>query len=103
MGVEFVCPSITSPAEFPDTPVTVPAFLTQNPHIKFGDIQNKGYVLIDITAERCQSEWYYVDDHLTPGDGETLAEVYATINGGNHAVVSNPSTPRDNPPALAPA
>lgn len=102
MGVEFVCPSVTSPAEFPDTPVTVPAFLTQNPHIKFGDIQHKGYILVDITPERCQSEWYFVADHLAPNDVEALAQVYKTDDGGNHAVTAAPSSPRVNPPEPAP-
>lgn len=103
MAVEFVCPSVTSPAAFPDTAITVPAFITQNPHIKYGDIQNMGYTLVDITAERCQSEWYFVEDHLVPAEGESLAAVYATVNGGNHVETSTASEPLANPPALAPA
>ncbi len=102
MAVEFVCPSVTSPGEFPDTPVTVPAFLTQNPHIKFGDIQNKGYILVDITAERCQSEWYFIGDHLAPNDVEALAAVYKTDNGAHRASTGTVSEPIANAPAFAP-
>lgn len=103
MAVEFVCPSVTSPAEFPDTPVTVPVFLLQNLHIKFGDIQNKGYILIDVTPERCQSEWYFVGTHLAPNDNEYLAHVFKTNNGANRNSAGAASEPRADSPELAPA
>ncbi len=102
MAVEFVCPSVTSPAGFPDTPATIPAFLTQNPHIKFGDIQRRGYMLVDITTERCQSEWYFVDDHVAPNDGESLGTVFGTQDGQNHVVDTVASMPRENAPPFAP-
>jgi len=65
VGVEFVTPSVTSPG----VPINIGGFLTfENPHLKYVELTKKGFVLLDITAEKIQSDWYYVStiDQMNP-------------------------------------
>jgi alkaline phosphatase D len=58
VGVEFVTTSITSPG------LPIPggsALITLlNPHIKYVDLAQQGYYILDITKTKTQSDWYYV-------------------------------------------
>ena len=58
VGVEFVTTSITSPG----LPVPVPVSLVKfnNPSVKYVDLIQKGYLILDIDKTRTQADWYYV-------------------------------------------
>ncbi len=59
LGVEIVVPGVTSPG-FPDQLANVAKGLVQdNRHLKFADVNQRGYVVLDITPERVQSSWYH--------------------------------------------
>ncbi|MFN5633545.1 MAG: alkaline phosphatase D family protein [Flavobacteriia bacterium] len=65
IGVEFVTPSVTSPG----VPINIGGFLTfENPHLKYVELTKKGFVILDITAEKIQSDWYYINtiDQMNP-------------------------------------
>ncbi len=95
LGVEFVCPSITSdnfdeiliergfPAE--GTPAAVAALevatLAENLHIKSVDLENHGYSIVDIDAERTVCDTFFVP-HLAPADGETFHESWEVRKSG---------------------
>ena len=62
LGVEIVCPAVSSPSAFlgpegearlADTPKT-------RPHLKFLDGRSRGYVVLDITRDRLQADWWFV-------------------------------------------
>ena len=77
--------------------------LTQNPHMKYIDLSEHGYVIVTANAERCQGDWFFVDDILAPSDGERFATAWFTETGGNHLVeATEPQAPRAMAPALAP-
>jgi alkaline phosphatase D len=102
LGVEFVCTSITSPGLDVLAPVSE-ALRLNNPHMKYIDLARKGYMVLDVTPERCQGEWWYVDDILDPGTGESFGAGYFTADGGNRVqTASGASSPRADAPALAP-
>lgn len=105
MAVEFVCTSITSPGL--GLPPAAESSVEQlapliNPHMKYINLQEKGYMLLDITPQRAQAEWYFVPTISEPSTDESLGAVFATEAGANHVVAGEPSAPRNNPPPLAP-
>lgn len=101
LAVEFVAPSITSPGLDQLAPVQNVIRLL-NPHMKYVDLSQHGYVLLDITDERCQAEWWYVDTIETDNLAESFGTAFATVAGVNALTPGTQSTPRDDAPALAP-
>ena len=102
LGTEFVCTSVTSPG-LEAAQSLVPLLKLLNPHMKYVDLAQKGYLLLDITQERVQGEWWYVDTVLEPSEAEFLGAAYAVASGSRHLVESESATePRDSAAALAP-
>ncbi|GAB3672059.1 alkaline phosphatase D family protein [Salinisphaera aquimarina] len=100
MAVEFVGTSVTSPG----SDASPDAIKAQNPHMKYVQLASRGYLLLDITAERVQGEWWYVDDILTRNEQQRFAAAYRVRAGENRVVeASGMTTPRTDAPALAPA
>jgi alkaline phosphatase D len=57
-GVEFVATSITSSnGSIPVGPAVIQLL---NPHIKFVELQDHGYFVLDLTADRAQAEYVFV-------------------------------------------
>lgn len=103
LGVEFVSPSVTS-GGFPEgtTPLFQLAFRVADPQIKYFDGERHGYVLLDITPERTQGEWWYVDSILDQNAPEQFGTALFTLSGENRLrSASEPSAPRADaaPPA----
>lgn len=77
LGVEFVTPSVTSPG-FPDGAAEfVSAVLpVVNPHMKYTDLKNHGFILMDVTHQRAQAEFYYAENiDLAEQSGVELSKV----------------------------
>lgn len=103
VAVEFVATAITSPFAIP-IPEGQQAFMLVNPHIRYTDWDKKGYLLLDVTPERVQGEYWYVSTITTPGGTESFGTAYAVANGSNHlgllpVAASEPKT--DVPPLAA--
>ncbi len=99
LGVEFVTTSITSPG-FPDglgelASVVLPVV---NPHMKYTDLTNKGFILIDVTRQRAQAEFYYaadISDRNRSGEESDTVKVMAVEEGDSHLIEDAPvSRPR---------
>ena len=58
-GVEFVGPSVTSPGI--SLPLGAAAIQAANPHIKYADLAQHGFMILDINRTRIQNDWYYVN------------------------------------------
>jgi len=104
LGVEFVTPSVTS-SGFPagTTPLLQAAFNLVDPHIKYFEGEQHGYVLLDMTHERTQGEWWYVDSITDPASGEYYATGLFTRSGENHLRRAEaPTEARPDAPVLAP-
>lgn len=93
VAVEFVCTSVTSPGLEALNDLT-PILKLLNPHMKYVDLARKGYMLLDITPERTQGEWWYVDQVAEPGGGETFGAAYV-VDAGSHRLrtADGPSAP----------
>jgi alkaline phosphatase D len=62
LAVELVTPAISSPPLYASAERRDAVALLQllSPHLKFVEGDHRGYVLIDVTRSRLQSEWYFV-------------------------------------------
>jgi alkaline phosphatase D len=80
VAVEIGTPSITS-ANYDEYTgkdtvlMTEQLFLKANPHLKYVDLRNHGYVIISLTKEKGIAEWYYEDNIRTPNSKEYKAKV----------------------------
>ena len=102
LAVEFVATSVTSPGLDQLAPLQglLPAM---NPHMKYVDLAKKGYLLLDVTPERLQGEWWYSDTIATSSEVESFGAGYFTADGDNHlSKASAPSEARADAPAPAP-
>ena len=69
VGAEFVSPSVTTDSFARTVLPHVPGvaalarrvFLWQNRHIRLADLHRHGYVVVDVTAESLQADWWHVD------------------------------------------
>ena len=92
IGTEIVTPSITSPAWPPeDQLATIKA---ARPHLKYVTGQHRGYVVLDITRERLQADWWYVPTILERSESEQFGKGMVSAAGQPHLVdASAPATP----------
>lgn len=58
-GVEFVGPSVTSPGI--NIPLGASAIQASNSHIKYADLSQHGFMILDVNTTRTQCDWYYVN------------------------------------------
>lgn len=97
LAVEFVCPALTS------LRTSKLAGKDLNPHQKFNNHLDRGYILLDITEQAFQCEWYYTNTLTTRDDSTQFAKGLLTKTQTNHLVEANQSYPISNIAVLAPA
>ncbi len=78
--------------------------MANNPHLKYADIANQGYLLLDVTAARVQGEYFFTSP---APDVRSATETFARalfVQAGTQRLSTGttPSTARANAPALAP-
>ena len=73
IAAEFCGTSITSPGR-PQS--RTDAIVRDNPHILYGDSARRGYVVLDVTAERCTARLRVIDN---PADREAAVTTAATF------------------------
>ena len=77
-GVEFVTPSVTSPGI--NLGVASTLIQASNSHMKYVDLSQHGFVLLDINQTRTQADWFYVNTI----DQSSSSFSYATSYYANH-------------------
>ncbi len=104
-AVEFVGPGITSPAiEDPAQAAGLQAQIgATHPHVKYVDLNRRGYMLVDIDKDRAQCEWYHMRTILERRAEEDLGRTLQVAAGSTKLVAaSGPSRQRSNPAPFAP-
>jgi len=83
LAVELVTPAISSPPLFASASLRESTALLQlfMPHLKFLDGERRGYVLLDVTKARLQSEWYHVPTVDVRSPDETRAAAFVCEAG----------------------
>ncbi len=101
-AVEFVGTSVTSPG-LPDPGNNTANFLRSvNPHFKFVDLNQRGYMLLDVTPQKVVAEYWFVDTVASLSHVQTFGAAFETAHGSNRLQPSAQTTVPANPPAPAP-
>ncbi|GAA4111494.1 hypothetical protein GCM10022393_09240 [Aquimarina addita] len=116
VAVEFATPSITS-ANFDENigaeasagieyqiNKEIPSNgINPNPHMKYNDLDQHGYFILDLTANKAQADWFYVNILDASDNTETLGEHWYTEDSQNRLLsAAMPSAEKTNQPELAP-
>jgi len=82
-GIEFVTPAVSSPGVEDDAQAQrLGARLgSGSPHLKYIELQQRGYGLLDLTRERVQGEIWHVETVDRPSDREVLAAAFGSAAG----------------------
>ncbi|AXQ31348.1 hypothetical protein D0B54_22850 [Solimonas sp. K1W22B-7] len=114
VAVEFVATSVTSRGDLPagNGPTALFAQLSANaeqllrltnPHLKYYENTLNGYLLLDLTPERLQAEFWIVPRVTERNDEQSLNQAFSVASGSNRlAAVADASQPIANGPAAAP-
>jgi alkaline phosphatase D len=100
LAVEFVTPAITSPGLGIGE-----AFAAHNPHTRWSDTLSHGYLVLDITAERMQCDWFHIGGAVgsaTPAE-LSFAKAFRVLADASRLIeASEPASESPDAPALAP-
>jgi alkaline phosphatase D len=88
-AVEFGTTSVSSGnanERLPDDTVKVNELrlLKANPHLKFTNHRDHGYLLLTLYPQKAKAEWYYVETLLQPDERERLAQKLEVDKGRYH-------------------
>jgi alkaline phosphatase D len=84
LAVEFVTPAVTSPDVDPEkAEERAEIALAANPHLKWVDLDHRGYAILDVTPEHARAEWYFVDTVTERHRDEYFAKAWQTMRGRN--------------------
>ena len=99
-AVEFITPSVTSPSGWGGA--NAPAerveeyrlsLLKARPHLKWADGISKGYMVLDVTTQSVQADWFFVPTIEQRTTEERFAKGFASVAGDPKLVeVSSPAT-----------
>jgi alkaline phosphatase D len=105
VAVEFVTPGITSPG-LPVDMATINLLLANNPHVKWVELDHRGYMTIDVTPERIHCDWWHIPnnevvspDPSTPSHAKAFS-VESLVPRLNEE--GGPAAEKAEAPALAP-
>ena len=93
-------PAITSPGFTPGLATIVsPLIMRESRHVKYFELVKRGYVILDVTPDRLQAAFFYVDDITRPTSGEMFGAAWSVRNGTPLLVRDMAAAPA---PAMAP-
>lgn len=86
VGVEMVTPSVTSPG----SPINLSNLITlQNPNIKYVELTKRGFILVDISPQRVQGDWYNVSTINEINASSSCVKSYVSNLGNNSLTLTN--------------
>ena len=94
-GVEFVTPSVTSPAlEVGGTSINLPSVLIKaaNSHNKFVNTTERGFFILDINKNRAQADWYFINTISEINSDFSYAESWYVSDSNRHLQQAQSST-----------
>lgn len=94
VGVEFVTPAVSSPGPYSD-PATAAVIAAQlkfvSPHMKYIDLSQRGYGVLDLTRQHAQCEIYHVGSVAARNTEQRLAAALVSESGNNALQAANAS------------
>ncbi|EKF76087.1 twin-arginine translocation pathway signal [Alcanivorax hongdengensis A-11-3] len=93
LAAEFVTPAVTSPG-FPEGAAEVAGALIPvvNPHIRYVEAKTRGFILVDLTRERAQGEFYYaqsIESYDLRGQIDSSKTKVVTVNSGSSRIIED--------------
>ena len=93
LAAEFVTPAVTSPG-FPDGAAELAGILVPvvNPHIRYVEAKSRGFILVDVTRERSQAEFYYVqsiESYDLRGQIDASKTKVVAVNSGDSRIIED--------------
>jgi len=103
LAVEFSTPAISSPPIFADGQgrERAAALRVMLPHLKFMDGERRGYVLLDVTPQRVQTDYMFVPTVAQRSAEEIAGASLITERGSAHAVQTDKPAPSQEAAPLA--
>jgi alkaline phosphatase D len=88
LAVELVTPAITSPSLGPGANDSIrPLLLAANPHIKYVDVERRGYLIVEITHERVRGEWHHYAAVESPhAEEQPVGPVFVCLDGSDRLI-----------------
>ena len=115
VAVEFATPSVNS-ANFDENigreatlgfeaqinnplPATIPQVggVNPNPHMRYNDLDEHGYYVLDVAEGRAQANWYYVNTILEPNSDEYFAAAWGANDGESFLTEGTEDAPKNYP------
>ncbi|HIA01624.1 MAG TPA: hypothetical protein EYN66_06890, partial [Myxococcales bacterium] len=81
VAVELVTPGVTS--GFPLDKGLADLAVSLNPHIKYGEVLSKGYMVLNVNEVRAQNTWYHFDDVQSVDAVEKVGARFSSPAGSN--------------------
>jgi len=105
IAVEIVAPSVTSPSGFGNTPEEVvkraAKYRAERPHLRYVDGALRGYVVLDVTRERLQADWFYVPTVTERSTAESFGK--GLVSAAGHPHLLDAATPAGTKSSADPA
>ena len=105
LGVEFAGTSVSSPSSLgsgPDGETQLAGLRASRPHLHYVDGRYRGYVVVDLTRERLQADFYAVATVLDRTTKEKFEKGFVSAAGTNHLVEASTAAPSAASPDPAP-
>jgi alkaline phosphatase D len=105
-AVEIVTPAVTSPTGFGEPEQAarrIETLLRDRPHLKYVEGLHRGYVVLDVTRERAQADWFFVPTVTERTREEQFGKGFFTVAGEPHLQEAGaPAAPSTSAPPPAP-
>lgn len=104
IGGEFVTPGVSSGFSDKSALTEIAALAVDGglPHLKWANLTQRGYVLLDINHNRTKAHWYHVDTVASQDYRSNLARIYSQQAGANHIHRAFRESTQNDAPPLAP-
>jgi alkaline phosphatase D len=89
LGVEFAGTSVTSPSNLgrgPEGPKQIADIMAARPHLHYADGRYRGYVIVDLTRDRLQADYYALATIEERNTNEKFEKGFITESGRNHLI-----------------
>jgi alkaline phosphatase D len=83
---EFVTPAVTSPGIPGVSESLINPLRPSFPHIQYVELSHRGYIVLDVTSERVQADWYHVDGILLNEGNEFHAASWSVSSGHPYVI-----------------
>jgi alkaline phosphatase D len=85
-AVECVAPAVSSAPLFAEAGVRerAPQLRALLPTLKYLDGENRGYVVLDVTAAAVRADWHFVPDVRVRSEAESLGAAFVCERGSSH-------------------